>query len=60
MELVKGKKYRFKYTAEENPEPIEYAGYNFSGNGYWHQFKKDGEVWTELSDSDLELIEPVV
>jgi len=52
-----GEKYRFKYTAEANPEPIEYIGNNWSGNGYWHQFTKDGEIWCELRDSDLDMIE---
>lgn len=59
MELIKGNKYRFKHTAEENPEPIIYLGFNWSGNGYWHQFAKEGasKVWSELLDSDLHLIE---
>jgi hypothetical protein len=55
--VKQGKKYRFKYTAEENPEPMVYIGKNWSGNSYWHQFTKDGKVWSELLDSDLELIE---
>lgn len=54
-----GKMYRFKYTAEATPEPIEYIGKNWSGNGFWHQFTKDGKIWCELQDSDLELIELV-
>jgi len=40
MKLVKGKKYRFKYQDEE----LIYIGYNFSGNGFWHQFTKKGKV----------------
>jgi hypothetical protein len=59
--MKRGEKYRFKHTAEENPEPLVYIGKNWSGNGYWHQFTKVGEskVWCELTDSVLDLIEPV-
>lgn len=42
-------------------ERLVYIGYNFSGNGYWHQFTKVGEptiVWCECLDSDLQNIEP--
>lgn len=42
--MKKGAMYRFKYTAEDNPEQIKYIGKNWSGNGYWHQFTKDGKV----------------
>lgn len=59
MELIKGKLYRFKNSSTTNPEPLRYIGQNWSGNGFWHQFTKDGKVWCELQDSDLRLIELV-
>ena len=59
MEMTIGEKYRFKYTCEEESEPIEYVGYNWSGNGYWHQFTKNGKVWCELQEDQFELLEIV-
>lgn len=59
IKLQRGGKYRFKYKSEANLEPITYIGHNWSGNGYWHQFEKNGKIWCELRDSDLDLIEPV-
>ena len=56
-ELIKGEQYKFKHT----PQRLTYMGYNWSGNGYWHQFDRvedPGVVWSELLDSDLCLIEP--
>ena len=52
----KGNTYRFKHGA--SPE-LTYLGYNWSGNGYWHQFAKVGEseVWSEIRNSDLHMIE---
>lgn len=41
-------------------EKLSYMGCNYSGNGYWHQFEKiskPGVVWSELQDSDLDMIE---
>jgi hypothetical protein len=59
MNIVKGRKYRFKHSCDDHAEPIEYIGKNWSGNGYWHQFTKNGKVWSELTDNDLHLLEPV-
>jgi len=45
---------------------LTYIGYNFSGNGYWHQFEKTElyesrlrAVWCEVLDDDLHLLEPI-
>lgn len=51
-----GNKYNWKYQ----PERLIYKGYNFSGNGYWHQFAKvesPGVVWCEVQTADLAMIE---
>ena len=56
-----GKKYNWK----NQPERLVYLGYNWSGNGYWHQFAKiepgdvchSEAVWCEVLDSDLKMIE---
>jgi hypothetical protein len=46
------------------PERLFYIGRNWSGNGYWHQFKKvgdgDGRVWCEVVDCDMGMIEVTV
>lgn len=42
------------------PERLVYLGYNFSGNGYWHQFalvEKPTKVWCEVLTADLHLLE---
>ena len=49
-----------KYNFTNQEERLNYVGYNFSGNGYWHQFEKTsnpGVVWSELQNSDLWMIE---
>lgn len=56
--MIVGGKYKFKYS----PEILIYIGKNWSGNGYWHQFEKAdarGDVWCELLDRDLTMIEEV-
>ena len=56
IDLVKGKKYNYKHQRER----LVYLGYNWSGNGYWHQFAKvddPGVIWNECLDSDLHMIE---
>lgn len=56
MTLTKGGKYNFTNQAER----LIYLGYNWSGNGFWHQFSKVEEpevVWAELKDRDLYMIE---
>jgi hypothetical protein len=56
--MEKGKMYRYKY---EEACALIYMGENLSGNGYWHQFRKENEerVWCELKTADLHLIEEV-
>lgn len=49
-----------RYNWKGQPERLVYLGKNWSGNGYWHQFAKVGsepEVWCEVQDSDLHMIE---
>lgn len=58
--MVKGKRYRFKYSDQE--KILIYKGFNLSGNGYWHQFELEsepGKVWCELQPDDLMLLEAV-
>ena len=55
--FVVGNHYRWRH----NHDPVlVYLGYNWSGNGYWHQFQKLGDpnkVWCEVTDKELSLIE---
>lgn len=54
-----GKFYNWKHQSER----LVYLGYNWSGNGHWHQFAKvetPNVVWCEVLDSDLENIEETV
>lgn len=54
--MVKGGRYNWC----GQPDRMIYLGKNWSGNGYWHQFKKIGdprEVWCEVLDGDLQMIE---
>lgn len=49
---------KYNWTGQE--ERLVYIGYNFSGNGYWHQFAKTETphiIWCELLETDLHLIE---
>ena len=49
-----------KYNWKSQPDRLIYLGRNWSGNGYWHQFKKIGDprpVWCEVLDSDLHMLE---
>jgi hypothetical protein len=57
-DLELGKLYKFR--ADENE--LKYIGNNWSGNGYWHQFEKDGYdgVWCELANNEIRLIEPIL
>jgi len=55
-----GEHYHFKYGMDPEAEALVYVGKNWSGNGFWHQFEllhKRGEVWAELLDSDLWMIQ---
>lgn len=49
-----------KYNFKNQPEKLIYLGYNWSGNGYWHQFAKEDspeEVWSEILTNELWMIE---
>ena len=51
------------YNFPGRKERLKYIGYNFSSNGFWHQFEmmdKPGEVWCEMTDDDLSLVEKTV
>jgi hypothetical protein len=51
-----GGRYNFKWQ----PDKLVYVGYNWSGNGYWHQFElvsRPGVVWSEVLDSELSMLE---
>ncbi|WP_339898227.1 hypothetical protein [uncultured Gilvimarinus sp.] len=55
-EFIKGGKYNW----QNQPERLVYLGYNFSGNGYWHQFAKvesPDVIWCEVLTSDLHMLE---
>ena len=52
-----------RYNWKNQPERLVYLGYNFSGNGYWHQFAlvdSPTVVWCEVLDRDLDLIEETI
>jgi hypothetical protein len=58
MDMIVGNKYKWKC----GPEILTYLGYNWSGNGYWHQFalvEKPDEVWCEVLGCDLHMLEEV-
>ena len=49
-----------KYNWKSQSDRLIYLGRNWSGNGYWNQFKKIGDprpVWCEVLDSDLHMLE---
>lgn len=49
-----------KYNWKNQAERLVYLGYNWSGNGYWHQFAKvesPDKVWCEVTDRELPMIE---
>ena len=51
------------YNWSGQPDRLIYLGRNWSGNGYWHQFRKIGDprpVWCEVLDSDLPTLEETV
>lgn len=55
-DMVIGGRYNWRYQQER----LIYLGYNWSGNGRWHQFalvEKPGKVWCEILDSELDMIE---
>lgn len=52
-----------RYNWKNQPERLVYLGYNWSGNGFWHQFEKvdePGIVWCEIKDYQLPQIEETV
>lgn len=49
-----------RYNWKGHPERMVFLGRNWSGNGWWNQFAKiesPSEVWCEVLDSDLHMIE---
>ena len=51
-----GSNYKWKHSSEI----LVYLGYNWSGNGYWHQFslvETPDEVWCEVTTEDICLLE---
>lgn len=51
-----GDKCKWKFQSER----LIYLGYNWSGNGHWHQFAlidQPDEVWCEVLTKDLERLE---
>jgi hypothetical protein len=57
--LIKGNQYRGKYGEQH---PLVYLGYNWSGNGYWHQFEKadePGVIWCEVLTGALHMLEEI-
>jgi hypothetical protein len=49
-----------RYNWKNQEERLIYLGYNWSGNGFWHQFAKidnPTEVWCEVLTGDLHMIE---
>lgn len=56
VKFVIGGRYNWKYQ----PERLIYLGYNWSGNGRWHQFalvENPNKVWCEVQPSDLSMFE---
>ena len=48
------------YNWKGQPDRLVYLGRNWSGNGWWHQFRKIGDprrVWCEVTDADLHMLE---
>lgn len=49
-----------KYNWKNQAERLVYLGYNFSGDGFWHQFAKvesPDEVWCEVLEVDINMLE---
>lgn len=49
---------RYNWIGQD--ERLIYLGWNWSGNGYWHQFAKVEEpdvIWCEVVTSDLGMFE---
>jgi hypothetical protein len=54
--MVRGGAYNWK----NQPDRLIYLGRNWSGNGYWHQFRKIGDprpVWCEVADAEIPYFE---
>lgn len=54
--MKRGGRYNFKNQQDR----LIYLGRNWSGNGFWHQFRKIGDlrkVWAEVRDDELDLLE---
>lgn len=49
-----------QYNWRHQPERLIYLGYNWSGNGYWHQFAIVGRpsvIWCEVQTNELDRFE---
>ncbi len=49
-----------KYNWINQEERLVYLGFNFSGNGYWHQFalvQEPDVVWCEVAENELQFLE---
>lgn len=59
--MIIGNVYKFKHSID-TPDLV-YLGYNWSGNGFWHQFAKASSpltVWSEILEDDLWMVEEIV
>ncbi len=48
------------YNWKNQPERLIYLGFNWSGSGRWHQFRKIGDprpVWCEVTDAEIHMFE---
>jgi len=58
-EMIKGERYNWKNQKER----LIYLGFNWSGNGYWHQFvlvEEPNKIWCEVLTNQLESFERTV
>jgi len=50
-----------RYNWKNQKERLIYLGYNWSGNGHWHQFcladDPHKKVWCEVTNDELSMIE---
>ncbi len=49
-----------KYNWKNQPERLVYLGYNWCGDGYWHQFalvERPDVIWCEVLPRDMHMLE---
>ena len=49
-----------KYNWKNQSERLVYLGYNWSSDGYWHQFatiEYPDEIWCEVLEVDINMLE---